>query len=540
MPAQIELPVRTAAGPSALQTALDEIHRNNALAGLAIFADVFRDGLKLPEDEVAGVMIEVSSALIAAFETDRQSPAAYDFLRTISPEAADVVAGLLQLANFPTGNENLLAIQEPIILAFAGALSAAGRHKEAIGILEGLLVRTPNRLPLSHAMFVAQRRQAGQPDDLRGRFCEVPFEGFDVLPGGAVHLCCAAFMSKSVGNLYHQDHDSIWNGEDAGLVRESIHDGSFRYCDKLKCPRFAHGLPTACSALEAATAAADAVDHDWMARRGSVPHNPHLAPIIAGSLTELTVPPAKINLSFDRTCNLACPSCRTDFIAAKSAERASMLTLVNARILPLLETASLVTVTGSGDPFASKTFRHILRSIDPERCPDLKVQIATNGVLFTPQEWEGIAHLHGRIAGVNVSIDAACPETYAIVRRGGDWDRLLANLRFLTSLARQGAFAAVNLCFVVQALNWREMPAFVRLGRELGVDQVYFSLLENWGTFHGGQFADNAVHFESHPDHQDFRELLATSPEMDDPLVWLGSSIPSLRETPVTAGAAGL
>lgn len=471
-------------------------------------------------------MIEVASALIAAFEGDRQSPAAYDFLRTIAPEAAEVIAGLLQIANFPTGSEDPSGIQEPIILAFAGALSAAGQNKEAMGLLEGLLVRTPNRLPLSHAMFVAQRRQARQSDDLRGRFCEVPFEGFDVLPGGNVHLCCAAFMSKSVGNLFFQTHEEIWNSPDAQLVRESIHDGSFRYCDKLKCPRFADGLPAASSVIEDTAASSAPVARDWMGR--SVSHG-RLVPIVEGKLTDLAVAPSKINLSFDKTCNLACPSCRTDFIAAKSAERDSMLTLANAKIMPLLETASLVTVTGSGDPFASKTFRTILRSIDPERCPELMVQIATNGVLFTPQEWDRIAHLHGRIAGVNVSIDAACPETYDVVRRGGDWSRLLANLEFLTGLVRKGAFATVNLCFVVQALNWREMPAFVRLGRDLGVDQVYFSLLENWGTFNSAQFAANAIHFEKHPEHRQFRQLLATSPELDDPIVWLGSSLPNLR-----------
>ena len=121
------------------------------------------------------------------------------------------------------------------------------------------------------------------------------------------------------------------------------------------------------------------------------------------------------------------------------------------------------------------------------------------------------------------SIDAAKPETYAIVRKGGDWDKLSTNLRFIAGLARQGACDTVSICFVVQALNWREMPAFVRLGRELGINVVYFSPLENWGTFDAGQFEANAVHFGTHPEHEAFRQMLATSPELDDPIARLGS-----------------
>jgi pyruvate-formate lyase-activating enzyme len=492
---------------------------------LLSFAETLRDGLGVPDHDL-GVLFEAAEALIASFEQDGQSPAGYRFLRIISAEAAEVIAGLLELANFPTGAEDPAAMSEAVVIAYAGALAAAGRHDQAIDLIARLLLKQPNRLALSHAMFVARCKHDGLSDDLTGRFCPMPFADFEVLPGGFVHLCCAAFMGTSVGNIFHQDFADVWNGAAAQAIRQSIHDGSFRCCDKLKCPHFAEGLPLAADFIKGVSTARPvltSIDYGF----GPAPH---FGPVIDGRLTTLDAPPAKINLSFDRTCNLACPSCRSEFYAARPAERDAMLMVTETKIMPVLETADMLSISGSGDPFASKACRYILHSLQPERCPRLEINIATNGVLFTPAEWEQLARLHGRIGMVHVSLDAAEAATYAVVRRGGDWARVLVNLEFLVALARDGALRAVNIVFVVQARNWREMPDFVRLGRRLGVNCVYFSLLENWGTFSETGYEANAVQYPGHRDHRDFLRMLAGAPELDDPIVRLGS-LHLLRES---------
>ena len=147
-----------------IQAALDQLQRNGIAVALGIFAEAFRNGIDLPDARVAEVMIEVASAVISAFETDRQSADAYRFLRKVAPEAAEVIAGLLELANFPTGQEDPAALSEPIMLAYAGALSAARRHDAAIGLLARLLDKAPDRQGLSRAMAIARHRQAGHPD----------------------------------------------------------------------------------------------------------------------------------------------------------------------------------------------------------------------------------------------------------------------------------------------------------------------------------------------------------------------------------------
>ena len=60
-----------------------------------------------------------------------------------------------------------------------------------------------------------------------------------------------------------------------------------------------------------------------------------------------------------------------------------------------------------------------------------------------------------------VSVDAARQDTYEVVRRGGSFDRLCRNLDFLGGLRAERRIDLLRLDFVVQALNFREMPEFV-------------------------------------------------------------------------------
>ena len=481
-----------------------ELHRHGDINGaLRVFRLAFANGLNLPETAVVPVLVDVTSCLAAAFLADSQSPVAYDFLSGLSRDVAEVMAGLLQLANFPDGTVDIFRIEEKILLSYTALLTAAKRFGEAIELLNTALIQTYS-LARTRAMYFARRQEAGKTDRLDGSFCAAPFERFEILPGGNVALCCSAFMPRTVGNIYSQDWEDIWNSPSAQAIRASIHDGSFRFCDRLKCPAFEQGFEPVPDDAEATRIAA------------------------REKLTRLKSPPRWLNLSFDRSCNLKCPSCRKQHHVASRKESDRMLEMAERQIMPLLKEARYAIVTGAGDPFASRTYRHILRTIDKRRFPNLKLHIATNGILFTPAEWSNLSQLQGVIENVVVSIDAATPETYARMR-GGNWDKLLANLQFLGGLQQEGAFRGFReglfrgfgIAFVVQAENWREIPAFVRLGRSIGVSQVYFSLLENWGAFSAREFSEKAVQFTAHPDHLRFLEIL-TSEELEDPMVTLG------------------
>jgi MoaA/NifB/PqqE/SkfB family radical SAM enzyme len=248
--------------------------------------------------------------------------------------------------------------------------------------------------------------------------------------------------------------------------------------------------------------------------------DPKWAEVVRNRQVRLATPPALLNLSYDRTCNLSCPTCRTDTFIAKGKERDKYFALTENVVLPLLRTAELTFVTGSGDPFVSRVYRHVLKTVadHPHEFPHLKFNLMTNGLLLTRAEWDRYEGLAGRINQINISVDAATPETYRIVRRGGEFSELLPNLHFAGELVRSGAINNLILNFVVQSTNFREMPAFVDLAHAVGATRVIFQRLTNWGTFSPEIYASQCVFHASHPKYSDFLAVLS-DPRLRDPIV---------------------
>ena len=340
----------------------------------------------------------------------------------------------------------------------------------------------------------------------RGRFCSNPFEQLDVYENGNVYACCSAWLPVPLGNIRSRSVDEVWNSKTAQKIRASIHDGSFRYCDHRVCPRIQNAsLPTV-----------EEVRKDRKYRT-----------LIEQERTLVDEPPSFINLCNDASCNLFCPSCRTERINhTHGAELASRQHLQDQVVQALFAEPTdrhfRVSVTGSGDPFASRIFREFLYNLDGNDFPNLKINLQTNGVLLTPRTWKRLQNIHDNIEAVIVSFDAATEDTYARTRRGGHWPTLLENTRALGEFRARGDLKYLRLDFVVQQANFREMPDFVRLAQEFGADSVGFSMLLNWGTWPQAEFENQCVWKTDHPEFDDFMDILR-DPILAEPMVDLGN-----------------
>lgn len=175
--------------------------------------------------------------------------------------------------------------------------------------------------------------------------------------------------------------------------------------------------------------------------------------------------------------------------------------------MPLLERARKVHVTGSGDPFGSAHFRYVLRQIGERRPPGLRLELQTNGLLLA-QSWDELG-IDGLVDSLSISTDAVRPETYAVVRRGGDFARLLDNLAFVAGLRAAGRVGRVRLDMVVQTLNFREMPDAVDLVRRFGFDGLKLQMIRSWGTYSPDEFAWHNIGSPDHPRFADFLEVLS-------------------------------
>jgi MoaA/NifB/PqqE/SkfB family radical SAM enzyme len=338
-------------------------------------------------------------------------------------------------------------------------------------------------------------------------FCSKPFRWFEASgwyrPKGDVFLCCPTWLDQSIGNLQFQSVEDIWNGQPAQEIRRSILDGTFEYCNRSRCPF----LQTVSGPVQFVS---DVVDDD-------------LREVIQKRLTVLPWGPKEINCTYDKSCNLSCPSCRTQLIV-EGEHKDEILAIQERLRREAFRDAELLYITGSGDPFGSPFFYRLLRTLRRADVPALRrLHLHTNAQLWTPKTWAGISDdLRPLIRSAEISIDAARAETYAINRRRGSFERLLENLKFVSILRRDGPLADVTISMVVQENNFAEMSEFVALGKRFGFDTVYFSKLVNWGTFSQAEYEGRAVHKPRHPRHGELVALLQAE-IFQDPIANLGN-----------------
>lgn len=335
-------------------------------------------------------------------------------------------------------------------------------------------------------------------------FCSRPFRWFEVTnikEIGDVSMCCPAWTNLIIGNLNRLSVEQIWNGHQARQMRLSVLDGSFRYCDRSRCP-FLQTVLEPVFLIEKIT-------------------DPELLEIIKNRLTLLPFGPREIICSYDRSCNLYCPSCRRERIVE---DKGSILRIEKKIRSEALSGARLLYMSGSGDPFGSLYSRQWLKSMSRREMPNLEaIHIHSNGQLWTPKMWLGIPEdVRPLIRFAEISIDASRPETYHLNRRGGEWERLLRNLEFISKLRRSGPLEWLGSSMVVQNNNFEEMPDFVHMAGRLGFDTAYFSRLVNWGTYSKEEYASRAIHLPAHPRHREFIELLLER-VFDEPVVSLGN-----------------
>ena len=303
--------------------------------------------------------------------------------------------------------------------------------------------------------------------------------------------------------------ETIWKSEAIQEIRATILDGSFRKCRHANCPFIAAGT---------------------LPKRDEIT-DPFYRDVIDRGLTLCDRGPTFFNLSYDDSCNLTCPSCRTEYVSVTSGPAYDERARIQARVIDAIYARSPderveVNITGSGDPFGSKLFREFLTSIDGAARPNLVFHFMTNGVLFTPSYWRRIQGIRNNIGRVSVSFDAATAATYAVTRRGGNWEQLLENMQLLDQLRGEGVVKKLEAYFVVQGCNFQEMPDFVRLmDRYPALDWINFALINNWGTFSREEFDRHAIWRNEHPCYDAFMSMLR-DPVLGSARVFLGNVAP--------------
>jgi wyosine [tRNA(Phe)-imidazoG37] synthetase (radical SAM superfamily) len=339
-----------------------------------------------------------------------------------------------------------------------------------------------------------------EPKQLQGQYCLSPFVSISVDISGQVSLCgCSDWQPTKIGNIFDHSIQELLGGELAQQIRASISDGSYRYCNEKTC-----GI----------------INNNQLNYRGTLP--PEVVPLIDDS--SAWIMPSEIVLAGDLTCNLSCPSCRKQVIRLQDQERQQQIDLGQLLADNLFGQPSNrpinLTLSTSGEIFASSFLMQFVSSIDTDNFPGLNLRLQTNGLL-APANWKKLGRAADHVSQVTVTFDASTADTYQLLRRGGDWQKLLASLEFFQDLKKTTGMR-FHTRMVAQQANWREIVEFYDLSREYTADRVEYVRLTDWGTY-GSEFASQDVFDPVHPEHHQAQELLTTVSKR--PFAWFGGDL---------------
>ena len=311
--------------------------------------------------------------------------------------------------------------------------------------------------------------------------CKYPFERIKIQWNGDVYLCCDIECKfYKVGNIYEDSFEDIWYGERAQEFRKSVFDGSYKYCDLDTC----------------------------------FYNNSYSLKDFEESFIKNPPYPKIVDLAYIPTCNVRCRTCR-DELYVETKEHLEQYNKIFDKIVDMCKNAEEVYLDGAGEVFASSYLKSLIKTIS-EKYPKIKFNIVSNGLLFDEKHVKDFG-LEGKLLVVDISVHASTRKTYEYIVRGGNWNVLQSNLKYLSKLKKQGILKSFRLNFVFNSLNFREMPAFVKMARKYGAI-AYFWAFRKWNN--GTEMVKNYEKYTcwepNHPDYKDFVKILEKLKSMKD------------------------
>lgn len=330
----------------------------------------------------------------------------------------------------------------------------------------------------------------------RHSMCRAPWETLGVNSYGDVFICHSpAWVPKFAGNINRVDDIyQVLNSDTAIKIRQEIYEGRYYYCNQQICG-YLNDFP-----------------------EGTIVKGPEtpedLEPLEFKKADHLLVNqiPKFLTFDFDHTCNYRCPSCRTTLINNKKHRYIrpinDLLTeRIKRMIIDKIEDQPILIRWCGGEPFISDAYSDLLDYISKTKKTNIRHCIQTNGS-YLKRKGDIVEALLPQLKELRISIDAATAESYHKIRVNGVWDNLLENISWVVDKIKQSNYnVELSGNFVVQLGNYKEIPQFAKLCRELGLVPG-FQRMWDWYTWPKEEFNRQNVWHPDHPEYNTVLELL--------------------------------
>ena len=322
---------------------------------------------------------------------------------------------------------------------------------------------------------------------------------------GDVSICAWAAINYmgSVGKLSDKTIEEIWHGKEITEFRNSLVDGSYRYCEKEKCPWIANGT------LEEHMKEYDDV----------LPY------------------PTEVALAYERNCNYNCTCCGDrNNEEAHECDAEKKREKIEKELGKFINDATTISANGRGELFVSPHILKMLHDWKPNAPEEeIKVLLETNGSLFDEEHWKLIENLGKYDLKVVITVMGFDEATYQFLS-GCKYpvSKLENNLRFVKSLREKGIINDFEIGTVIQERNFREMPELTRRCiEEFGADRVRHRPYFPWGPYDEGAKWFFDIRNPHHPYYPEYKKVFS-DPIFKHPkvLMWAGDELSKQGKNP--------
>ena len=264
------------------------------------------------------------------------------------------------------------------------------------------------------------------------KLCLNPWNFLAIEADGNCFFCCSIFSSDkfSIGNIFEQNINEIWNGDKAKDFRKDVLDLLYSHCDTQRC-RFGYAR------------------YGWGGGTLECRTDSLIAPL-----------PQVVHLIYDYSCSQRCIFCRDSIQYFTKEEEKKYNYVIDTKLIPLLSNAKILSLNGGGEIFDSIHSKLLLKKAI-EKYDDLSLELWSNGIKFTKENIEAL-NIQNRIKIAHISVNAASKEVYKKIFRVDNFERVKQNILYLNELKENKIIEEIQLHFIVNEKNYRDMKKFMK------------------------------------------------------------------------------
>ncbi|MCJ8276534.1 MAG: radical SAM protein, partial [Bdellovibrionales bacterium] len=232
-----------------------------------------------------------------------------------------------------------------------------------------------------------------------------------------------------------------WNGKAAQALREKLLKGDYSFCQTDVCGT----EPMSIKRFKERGGKYSPFNHI---------SDKNLEAIESEGATLLPEGPAVVVISADQRCNLKCPSCRKDYVTQldpiqeKNINHTQKFIDDNCPYIPSVR-------FNNGEPLFSPWIRSVIQSFSEVKFPRLKhVCLLSNANILSEKGIKDLYPGFRYVDELSLSIDAGDEETYKLVR-GGNFNQVLKNIEWATTVLSKDHVRSIDATFVLQKNNYK-------------------------------------------------------------------------------------